>query len=119
MHAPRGARHREPTKLASELLALVYRSEHLVAEDIMYWSHHYWGMHMFWWIFWLAIMFWVFSRGWPMAMRRGDSAIEELRRTYASGQISEEEYRRRLAVLTERRSQPAPPSDEQQSRPAS
>jgi uncharacterized membrane protein len=37
--------------------------------------------------------------------RRRDSAIEVLRRTYASGQTSEEEYRRtahKLAVLTER-----------------
>ena len=69
----------------------------------MYWSHHYWGMHMFWWIFWLiavgSLLFWA----WPTQTRRRDSAIEELRRSYAAGQISEEEYRHRLAVLTEHR----------------
>lgn len=68
----------------------------------MYWSNHYWGMHLFWWIFWLSVVGWVLFWGWPTPTRRRDSAIEELRRTYASGQISEDEYRHKLAVLTER-----------------
>lgn len=77
----------------------------------MYWGHHDWGMHVFWWIFWLLVvaaifMFWVR----PGPPRRRDSAIEALRRAYASGEISEEEYRRRLAVLNEPRS---PPPDAQ------
>jgi len=67
----------------------------------MYWSHHYWGMHMFWWIFWMivvaALLFWA----WPGSAARRDRALDELRHAYASGQISEEEYRHRLAVLTD------------------
>ena len=69
----------------------------------MYWSNHYWGMHMFWWIFWMVLVFSLLFWAWPTPTKRRDSAIEELRRTYASGQITEEEYRHRLAVLTEGR----------------
>jgi putative membrane protein len=68
----------------------------------MYWAHHYWGMHMFWWIFWLALVIALMLWAWPTAARRRDSAIEQLRRAYASGQISEDEYRHKLAILTER-----------------
>lgn len=67
----------------------------------MYWSHHYWGMHMFWWIFWMVIVTTLLLWAWPTPIRRRDSAIDELRRAYASGQISEEEYRHKLSVLAE------------------
>jgi putative membrane protein len=69
----------------------------------MYWSNHYWGMHMFWWIFWLVVVSTLLFWAWPAPAKRRGSAIEELRRTYAAGAISEEEYRHRLAVLTEGR----------------
>jgi putative membrane protein len=69
----------------------------------MYWANHYWGMHMFWWIFWLvvvtALLFWA----WPTPTKRRDAAIEELRRAYAAGQITEDEYRHKLDVLAEPR----------------
>jgi uncharacterized membrane protein len=76
----------------------------------MHWSNDYWGMHMFGWIVMLIaiglVLLWARSR--PAKPR--DSAIEELRRTYASGQISEDEYRHRLAVLTEGRPDEHTPS---------
>jgi len=68
----------------------------------MYWGHHYWGMHVFWWFFWIlvviGIMYWLR----PIEIKRRDTAIETLRRSYAAGSITEEEYRHRLEVLTER-----------------
>ena len=67
----------------------------------MYWGNHFWGMHMFWWIFWFALVASLSFWAWPTPAKRRDSALETLRRTYAAGQITEEEYRRRLAVLTE------------------
>lgn len=67
----------------------------------MYWSSNYWGMTMFWWIFWvLAVaLFFVFvvPRGRVRPPR--DPATDELRRRYAAGEIDEAEYRRRLDVL--------------------
>ena len=68
----------------------------------MYWSNHYWGMHAFWWIFWVVLVTALVYWAWPGETRRRDSALEALRRGYASGQITEEEYRHRLAVLTSR-----------------
>lgn len=69
----------------------------------MYWANHYWGMHVFWWIFWVflvgALVFWA----WPSSIERRDLAIERLRQTYASGEITEEEFRHRMAVLQEHR----------------
>ncbi len=73
----------------------------------MYWGHHFWGMHVFWWAFWMILVFVLLFYAWPTQIRRRDSAIEELRRAYASGQISEEEYRHRLAVLREHREPPS------------
>ena len=67
----------------------------------MYWTY-YWGMHMFWWIFWLLLVV-VFAF---VVMRTGsatgeDEAIDTLRHHFASGDIDEGEYRRRLAILSE------------------
>ena len=65
----------------------------------MYFGHHYWGMHLFWWIFWVALvvglMIWLV----PGQPSRRDTAVEALRRQYATGQIDENEYRHRLRVL--------------------
>ena len=47
----------------------------------MHWAHHYyWGIHMFWWIFWLVIVTGLLYSAWPTTATRRDSAIEELRR---------------------------------------
>lgn len=60
---------------------------------------HYWGMHTFWWMFWLiaivAFSYWA----WRSEPEERDTALEELRRKFASGEITEDEYRKRLDVL--------------------
>ncbi len=81
----------------------------------MYWGYHYWGMHLFWWFFWLAIVVLLLTTGWPRSriaardtMR--DAAIDALRTRYAAGEIDEEEYQERLSVLTgTSRAAPRPP----------
>jgi putative membrane protein len=66
----------------------------------MYWGYHYWGMHLFWWFFWLAIVVLLASTGWPRSrIVARDAAIDALRTRYAAGEIDEEEYQERLAVL--------------------
>ena len=68
----------------------------------MYWGHHYWGMHLFWWIFWLALVTMLVFLAWPPAeMRRRETALDILRRRFAGGEITEDEYRHLLDVLTE------------------
>jgi putative membrane protein len=67
----------------------------------MYWGHRFWGMHVFWWVFWMAVVVavavWALSSSRAIASK--DSALDELRRRYASGEIDDEEYEHRLAVL--------------------
>jgi putative membrane protein len=81
----------------------------------MYWGYHYWGMHLFWWFFWLAIVVLLLATGWPrsrmIARDAGrDAALDALRMRYAAGEIDEEEYQERLAVLTgTSRAAPRPP----------
>ena len=75
----------------------------------MYFEHHYWGMHLFWWIFWVVIIALLLFSPWPTRLlTRRDTAIEVLRRRFAAGEITEEEYRQRLAVLG---GQGAPPEE--------
>jgi putative membrane protein len=70
-------------------------------ELFMYWGYHYWGMHLFWWLFWLALVVLLLSTGWPRSrIVLRDGAIDALRTRYAAGEIDEEEYQERLAVLT-------------------
>ena len=66
----------------------------------MYWGYHYWGMHLFWWFFWLAIVVLLLATGWPRSqIVARDAALDALRMRYAAGEIDEEEYQERLAVL--------------------
>ena len=70
----------------------------------MYWGYHYWGMHLFWWLFWLAIVAVLLATGWPRSRivtrdAGRDAALDALRMRYAAGEIDEEEYQERLAVL--------------------
>jgi putative membrane protein len=65
----------------------------------MYWSS-YWGMHVFWWFFWIVLVVLLASTGWPRShVNARDGAIETLRSRYAAGEIDEAEYRERLGVL--------------------
>ena len=77
----------------------------------MYWGSHYWGMHMFWWIFWLALTAVLLFGAWPKHAVRRDGALDALRRRYAAGEISDEEYHHRLAVLAGREHAPPAPSE--------
>jgi putative membrane protein len=66
----------------------------------MYW---FWGMNMFWWIFWLLLVFGViFAWQRPRTGIRRDAAVDVLREKYAAGEVSDEEYQHRLDVLTAR-----------------
>ena len=62
----------------------------------MQFGHHFWGMHLFWWLFWIVVVAALLL--WPWQGRR-ETAIEMLRRRYAAGEITDEEYRQRLGVL--------------------
>lgn len=64
------------------------------------WS--FFGMHVIWWLVWFIILITAFSAFTAVPkrdLRAGVRASDILRRRYAAGQISTEEYERRKAVL--------------------
>jgi putative membrane protein len=60
------------------------------------------GMHFFWWLFWIGLIVTTFSTVTPVPksqMKSGERALDILRRRYAAGQISSEDYEKRKGVL--------------------
>lgn len=60
------------------------------------------GMHFFWWLFWIGLLVTAFTTVTPVPknqMKSGERALDILRRRYAAGQVSTEEYERRKVVL--------------------
>jgi putative membrane protein len=70
---------------------------------MMYEGGSWFGMHVFWWIFWVVVIVAVAyvslrARGDPRQVSRA-SPHEVLRRRYAAGELSTQEYEERKAVL--------------------
>jgi len=66
---------------------------------------HVFGMHGFWWLFWvilvLILLFLIFRPNNIIGRKGKDSSLEILRRKYASGEISTEEFEERKRLLEE------------------
>lgn len=62
----------------------------------------FFGMHLFWWLFWVLVITGFATTFTPVpkheARRRG-TALDVLQRRYASGEISTDEYDQRRSVL--------------------
>lgn len=66
----------------------------------MYEGYHFWGMHMFWWIVWVILLFWIFFTPYDVpGKKRRESPLDILQRRLASGEISKEEYEERRAII--------------------
>lgn len=66
----------------------------------MDYNAHYGGMHFLWWIFWLALLALLFFTPWGSNKRATkNSLLHTLRRTYAEGKISTQEFEERKRVL--------------------
>ena len=62
----------------------------------------FFGMHAFWWLFWIGLVVAIFSMAevTPKSkMRKRETPLELLQRRYAAGEISSEEYAERKAKL--------------------
>ena len=60
------------------------------------------GMHAFWWIFWVIVMVGVvlaLARGAGGRARERETPLETLRRRYARGEVGTQEYEERKAIL--------------------
>lgn len=69
------------------------------------------GMHLFWWLFWVALIGMAFTTITPVPksqFRSGGRALDILRRGDAAGKVTTDEYERRKTVLE--RDDPITPS---------
>jgi len=68
---------------------------------MFYDGYHVWGMHLIWWFIWVMLIFWVFATPYPIpgARSKKNSPLDILKRRYASGEISAEEYNERKKTI--------------------
>jgi len=63
----------------------------------------FWGMHMFWWAFWLLLVIGGISLFEPVRRKLNRdhraSALEILQKRYANGDLPQEEYEKRKSYL--------------------
>ena len=61
----------------------------------------FWGMHMFWWLFWIVLIVLFFGLATPVPRSRAkQTPLEILQRRYAAGEISTADYEERKEKLT-------------------
>jgi len=67
----------------------------------LYEGYHFWGMHLFWWVIWGALIIWVFASPWsiPGERKKEDDPLKILQRKFIEGIFSTEEYEKRKTVL--------------------
>ena len=60
----------------------------------------FWGMHFFWWRFWVAAVMLLFSPKTQVSPgRRRETPLQVLQRRYAAGEVTTVEYEERKATL--------------------
>lgn len=63
------------------------------------------GMHWFWWVFWVIfviVLVWAVTRSSSPPPPHQETPLEILKRRYAEGEISTEEFERRKSRLEEK-----------------
>lgn len=67
-----------------------------------YMDGDFWGMHYFWWIFWIILLIWIFFLpfGKPSRPAPKETPLEILQKRYARGEITKEEYKEAKKTLT-------------------
>lgn len=59
------------------------------------------GMHYFWWLVWVIVLFWIFvlPYNFPGQKLKKDSALDILKKRLASGEITNDEYIEKKKIL--------------------
>ena len=67
----------------------------------MYYNYSYGGMHLVWWIVWMFLLFWIFALPFKIPGQRmsKDSPYDILRKRFALGEITNEEYQEKKKLL--------------------
>lgn len=63
-------------------------------------GYYFWGMHIIWWIIWILFILWVFVTPFFYGhVRNRDTDYDILRKRFAAGEITKEEYEERKRIL--------------------
>lgn len=69
----------------------------------MMWNDHgiFWGMHWFWWALWIIFLIWIFVLPYNIPGQRleRETPMDILKKKYAAGEMSTEEYEERKRIL--------------------
>lgn len=59
-----------------------------------YFDGHWGGMHIIWWIIWLALLVWIFFIPFdiPYQKTKNEDPLQILKKRFAKGEITKEEY---------------------------
>lgn len=70
---------------------------------MFYYEYSFWGMHMFWWIVWMILLFWIFATPYdiPGQSRKISSPLDILQKRFAAGKITNAEYQEAKSILTQ------------------
>lgn len=73
---------------------------------MFYEGYHLWGMHLTWWLIWLAVVLWIYFAPYSIPGQRAKkgSALHILKERLSSGQISLDEYKERRDLLVDEKS---------------
>lgn len=64
---------------------------------------HFGGMHFIWWIIWIVLLIWIFLIPTDLPFRRSknENPLDILKRRFAKGELSQQEYEESKRVLLE------------------
>lgn len=67
----------------------------------MCFTNYYWGMSFIWWVLWIIMLIWIFALPYDIPGQRNqkESALDILRKRFASGEITKEEYNEKKEIL--------------------
>ncbi len=70
----------------------------------MYYERHFWGMHFFWWLFWIVMIIWIFATPYdiPRRINRKQNPLSILKKRLAKGEITSEEYNEKKKILEDK-----------------
>ncbi len=62
---------------------------------------HFGGMHLVWWIIWIFLLLWIFFMPYDIPFRRNkkEDPLNILKRRFAKGEITKEEYEESKKIL--------------------
>ncbi|AUC86648.1 hypothetical protein CW731_04685 [Polaribacter sp. ALD11] len=64
-------------------------------------NYQFVGMHFFWWIMWIIVLFWIFATPYKIPGERAkkDTPLDILKKRFASGEINKEEFQEKKKII--------------------